>query len=193
MRLVVITVQITCTCDEHCWLHFKSLLIHIKFRHVLLPQFNAWPLILHLRIIVAICKNLWNCGDLYGDNKSNMHWETTRYCQRRWLPKVCSLDHGNKARVLEFLETVTYLSDLNDHGTPWSFLATTNITHAHYLLFLKYVMVAKWWVFPAMNFTLFDMKPNIQLNKLKQPISGCRFFDSLEILFVFFHVGQFKV
>jgi len=84
--------------------------------------------------------------------------------------------------VLEFLETVTYLSELNDHGTPWSFLATANITHAHYLLFLKYVMVAKWWVLPGMNFTLFDMKPNKQLNKLKQPISGCRFFDSLEIL-----------
>ena len=84
--------------------------------------------------------------------------------------------------MLEFQETVTYLSELNDHGTPWSFLATANITHAHYLLFLKYVMVAKWWVFPGMNFTLFDMKPNKQLNKLKQPISGCRFFDSLEIL-----------
>ena len=96
----------------------------------------------------------------------------------RWLPKVCSLDHGNKARVLEFLETVTYLSDLNDYGTHWSFLATANITHAHYLLFLKYVMVAKWWVFPAMNFTLFDMKPNKQVNKLKQRISGCIEFSS---------------
>ena len=121
MRLVVITVQITCTCDEHCWLHFETLLIHIKFRHVLLPQFNAWPLIFHLRIIIAICKNLWNCGDLYGDNKTNMHWETTRYCKRRWLPKVCSLDHRSKGGVLEFLGTVTYLSDVYVQWSSVSF------------------------------------------------------------------------
>ena len=57
----------------------------------------------------------------------------------RWLPKVCSLDHGNKARVLEFLGTVTYLSEVNVQWSSVSFPKVLTFFVHLYSFFPRYL------------------------------------------------------